>query len=294
MHKIKTILVIGKTGQLSQAIHALIDVFPNLCFTFVSRQDMDLSDSKSIEQYFENHQYDLIINCAAYTAVDKAESEVDLANQVNHLAVVQLASIAKRDNSKLIHISTDYVFDGMSFQPYKEIDEVAPQSVYGKSKLAGEIAIRSMMPVNALIIRTSWVYSEFGANFVKTMLHLGKERQFLKIVYDQVGSPTYARDLAMAILNIAKSDIFNKNTFDTDVLHFSNEGVCTWYDFAKTIFEIENIDCIIKPIESIEYPTPAKRPHFSLLNKAKIKDKYDIEIPYWKDSLTECLRNLEN
>jgi dTDP-4-dehydrorhamnose reductase len=296
----KRILVTGKNGQLGQSLKALVNqrqltVDNRLDFDFVSRDQLDLASTESIEAYFSNNEYDVIINCAAYTAVDKAESEPGLADQINHLAVKQLAEIAKQQDAILIHISTDYVFNGQNYKPYNESDKTDPQSVYGLTKLKGEQAVQAINP-KGCIIRTSWVYSEFGNNFVKTMLRLGQEKDQLGIIFDQVGTPTYAGDLANAILQLVSSE--QSATIDqspsTMLFHFSNEGVCSWYDFAKTIFEYAKIPCVVLPIETKEYPTPAKRPHYSLMNKAKIKQTFDLSIPYWKDSLKVCLNKIQN
>jgi dTDP-4-dehydrorhamnose reductase len=292
MPKIKTILVTGSSGQLGQSLKGIAKNYPELMFTFATRTDLDLSSEQSIDDYFEQHHVDLIINCAAYTAVDKAESEPTLADQINHLAVKQLAEIAKHQNTKLIHISTDYVFNGQQYRPYIESDDVAPQSVYGESKLKSEQALLDALPNNGLIIRTSWVYSAYGNNFVKTMLGLGQERDSLNVIFDQVGTPTYAGDLAEAIMSIVGSETFNQQQVTSEIYHYSNEGVCSWYDFAKTIFELSNIDCDVSPIETKDYPTPATRPHYSLLNKAKIKQQFAMTIPYWKDSLQACISQL--
>ena len=288
------ILVTGSTGQLGQSLKAIIDNYPQFHFVFANRSQLDLNQSDSITRYFEQHQFDVIINCAAHTAVDKAESEPELANQINHLAVKQLAECAKQHNAKLIHISTDYVFDGKSYRPYREDDTVTPQGVYGQTKLDGELSVQKILKNNAVIIRTSWVYSEYGNNFVKTMLKLGEERESLNVIFDQVGTPTYAKDLAIAIMEITGSTEFNKNDFDTQIMHFSNEGVCSWYDFSKAIFELSTISCDVSAIETKDYPTPAKRPHYSVLNKAKIKQTYRLTIPYWKDSLKQCLSALQD
>lgn len=293
MPDIKTILVTGATGQLGQSIKSLENDYPAYQFFFARREQLDLSDKKSIAHFFQQNTFDLIINCAAYTSVDKAESEPELADQVNHLAVKKLAEIAKQQQTKLIHISTDYVFNGQQYRPYIETDKVQPQGVYGLSKLIGEQVLLESMPNNSLIIRTSWLYSESGNNFVKTMLKLGRERDALNVIFDQVGTPTYAYDLAQAIMAIASSDLFDHTDFTSDVYHYSNEGVCSWYDFAKAIFEFSNIQCDVSPIETKDYPTAATRPHYSLLNKAKIKQTYDMPIPYWKDSLQQCLNALQ-
>ena len=294
------ILVTGKNGQLGRSIQKLVNTDAKIDinqysndFIFIGKGELDLSSESSIGHYFNNNdKFDVIINCAAYTAVDRAEEEQELANQVNHLAVKQLAGIAKEQKAKLIHISTDYVFDGESDKAYLETDETNPINVYGKTKLAGEKALQEIMPNDAIIIRTSWVYSEYGNNFVKTMLRLGKERDEINVVSDQIGSPTYATDLAQAIMAIVNSDTFTQANVDSEIYHYSNEGECSWYDFAKTIFELSNVSCNVSPIETKNYPTPATRPHYSLLNKEKIKKSYKLTIPYWKDSLQSCLKKL--
>lgn len=286
MHK--SVLVTGANGQLGNELHQLFVLYPYYTFTFIARNDLDISNTEAILTYFVDKTFDVIINCAAYTAVDKAESEHDLAREINTTALETLAQIAKDKAISLIHISTDYVFDGQNFKPYIETDSTNPQGVYGQTKLDGEQAMLAINPANSIIIRTSWVYSRFGNNFVKTMMRLGKERDELGVIYDQVGTPTSARDLAQAILSIIQHPALT-TLKGTEIYHFSNEGVCSWYDFAKAIFELSNIACNVKPIETKDYPTPAKRPHYSLLNKAKIKNAFDITIPYWKDSLQECL-----
>jgi len=290
--KIGTILVTGSSGQLGLSLKMIAKDYSDYGFTFAQREQLDLSNGKSITAFFKQNKFDLIINCAAYTAVDKAESEPELADQINHLAVKQLAELAKQYNTKLIHISTDYVFNGQNYKPYIETDEVAPQSVYGETKLKGEQALLAEMPNSALIIRTSWVYSEYGNNFVKTMLRLGKERDALNVIFDQIGTPTYAHDLAQAIMAIVSSDTFKQANVNSEIYHYSNEGVCSWYDFSKTIFELSNINCDVSPIETKDYPTPATRPHYSLLNKAKIKHEFNLSIPYWKESLKQCLKTI--
>jgi dTDP-4-dehydrorhamnose reductase len=294
MLRSKTILVTGGTGQLGQSIKKIVKSCPDLKFVFADRHQLDFIDEQSIADFFKNKAFDVIINCAAYTAVDKAESEFELANQINHFAVEQLAMIAQENNSKLIHISTDYVFNGKECRPYIETDKLAPQSTYGQTKLDGESAIQRNMKDNALIIRTSWLFSEYGDNFVKTMLRLGCKNESLNVIFDQVGTPTYAKDLTRTIIAIVKSDNFSEATFKTQVLHFSNEGLCSWYDFAKTIFELANIECEIKLIESKDYLAPATRPHYSVLNKTKIKQNYNLTIPYWKDGLLECLEAIKD
>jgi len=257
-------------------------------FFFTDKTMLDISDKEAVNKFIDINKINIIINCAAYTAVDKAESDAEMADKINHLAVKHLAQISKEKNIKLIHISTDYVFDGTNHKPYKEGDNTAPKSVYGETKLAGEKAIIEINPANSIIIRTSWVYSSFGSNFVKTMLKLGKERDELGVIYDQVGTPTYARDLAKTILEILPQIKSNS----IEIYNYSNEGVLSWYDFAKEIMRMAKLDCKINPIESFEYPTAAPRPHFSILNKSKIKKEFDISIPYYKDSLDECLKVL--
>jgi len=290
------ILITGKNGQLGKSLHKLVSEkkYDNE-FIFVGREELDLSNNNSIINYFDNHdKFDIIINCAAYTAVDKAEVEVKLANQINYLAVRQLAEIAKAQKAKLIHISTDYVFDGESNKSYTEADETNPINVYGKTKLAGEKALQAIMLTNAIIIRTSWVYSEYGNNFVKTMLNLGKERDELNVVSDQIGSPTYATDLAETILKIIDNKNYQDKEQSTEIYHYSNEGEIGWYDFAKEIFKLAKIDCKVCPITTEQYPTPAKRPKSTLMDKGKIVEKFSIKTPYWKETLCSCINNIEN
>ena len=279
------ILVTGSKGQLGSELKDLQQNYANNNFYFTDSQDLDITNHFLVEKYILENKITVIINCAAYTAVDKAESEYEINDAINHLAVKNFAEIAKKNTIKLVHISTDYVFDGTSFTPYIESDKTNPQSVYGKTKLDGEEAMLQINPENSVIIRTSWVYSSYGNNFVKTMLRLGTERDELGVIFDQIGTPTYAKDLAKAILEI----IPKIDTNNVEVYHFSNEGVCSWYDFAKAIFEINKIDVKVNPIETSQYPTPAKRPSYSLLNKSKIKNKFNLEVPYWRDSLIKCL-----
>lgn len=279
------ILVTGSKGQVGSELQELSNAY-EYSFYFTDRDSLDITDKESIVSFVEEKNIDVIINSAAYTAVDKAEEEVELANNVNHIAVQYLAEVAKERGIKLIHISTDYVFNGRNFRPYVESDKTDPNGVYGRTKLAGEEVMQEINPHNSIIIRTSWVYSSFGANFVKTMLRLGKERDSLGVIFDQVGTPTYARDLAKAILEILPQI----ESSSVEIYNYSNEGVLSWYDFAKEIMRMAKIECVVSPIETKEYPTPASRPHYSLLNKAKIKEKFHIEIPFWKDSLDDCLK----
>ena len=282
------VLVTGSNGQLGSEIRELVEgqALPNDTFFFTNSSTIDITNYKKVKEYIDTNSIDIIINCAAYTAVDKAEEDEINADKINHLAVKNLAQIAKDKNIKLIHISTDYVFDGKNYKPYNEDDRTNPNGIYGKTKLDGENAMIEINPSNSIIIRTSWVYSSFGANFVKTMLRLGKERDSLGVIFDQVGTPTYARDLARAILHIIPQVINDK----VAIYNYSNEGVLSWYDFAKEIMRMAKLKCQINPIETKEYPTPAQRPHYSLLNKSKIKEEFAIIIPYWKDSLVECLK----
>ncbi len=282
------ILITGANGQLGSELQALSLSYPHYEFTFIDRSVLDMADTKAIEAYFADRTFNAIINCAAYTAVDKAQSEPELADAINHRAVQTLAQIAKKIGSALVHISTDYVFNGQNYRPYIENDPTDPQGVYGRTKRDGENAILAIAPKNTVIIRTSWVYSSMGANFVKTMLRLGNERESLGVIFDQVGTPTYARDLAKAILEILPK-LDNETP---EIFHYSNEGAASWYDFAKSIFELSGVQCSVNPITTDQYPTPATRPHYSLLNKAKIKQTYTITIPYWKDSLKECIELL--
>ena len=281
------ILVIGSNGQLGSEIKAL-SLNYNYTFFFTNKETLDITDKEAIENFIEKNKIDTIINCSAYTDVDRAEEETLLADKVNHIAIKSLAEITKEKSLKLIHISTDYVFDGTNFRPYIETDKTNPNGIYGKTKLLGEKAVETINPKNTIIIRTSWVYSSFGANFVKTILQLGKEKKELGVIFDQVGTPTYARDLAKIILEIIPQ-IKNQKV---EIYHYSNEGVLSWYDFTKEIMRMAKINCYINPIETKAYPTPAKRPHYSLLNKSKIKEKFKITIPYWKDSLDACLREM--
>jgi len=295
------ILVTGKNGQLGKSIQKIVNTdtkignnqSPNE-YIFVGREDLDLSSESSISHYFDNNdKLDIIINCAAYTAVDKAEKEQELANQVNHLAVKQLASIASNQQARLIHISTDYVFDGENGKPYTETDTPNPINVYGRTKLAGEKALQTVMPINAIIIRSSWLYSEYGNNFVKTMLRLGRERDELSVVNDQMGSPTYANDLADAILEIIRHNKFRDVAQTTQIYNYSNEGEISWYEFAKEIFKIEKIGCEVNPVSSQQYPTPAKRPRNTIMKKDKIVKVFNIKISNWKSSLNTCMTLLK-
>ncbi len=281
------ILVTGSSGQLGSELRDISKSY-NYNFFFTDKTTLDITNESDIEKFINQNSINTIINCAAYTAVDKAEQDKIHADDINHLAVSYLARLAKIYNIKLIHISTDYVFDGKNYKPYREDDTTNPNGVYGLSKLSGEKALLHVNPKNSIIIRTSWVYSSHGANFVKTMLRLGKEQEKLKVIFDQIGTPTYAKDLAKTIMSILPK-IENKKT---EIYHYANEGVCSWYDFAKEIMRMAKITCRVVPILTKEYPTPAKRPHYSVLDKSKIKKDFSINIPYYKDSLDECLKSM--
>lgn len=254
----RNILVTGGNGQLGSELKELAPAYSNYHFIFTDVENLDICDHKAVATFIDKNNIHTIINCAAYTAVDKAEEQFELADKINHLAVANFSQIARDKNIQLIHISTDYVFDGTNHKPYTEKDSPNPQSVYGQTKLDGELAMQQINPENSIIIRTSWVYSKFGNNFVKTMLRLGKERDQLSVVADQIGTPTNAADLAKAILTILPK-IKNE---DIEIFHYSNEGVCSWYDFAKAIFEISELPIEVNPIGTSQYPTLAKRPFF--------------------------------
>jgi len=283
------ILITGSNGQLGSELKELSNEY-NYNFLFTDRENLDITNKSAIDSFIAKNSINVIINCAAFTAVDKAQESVSEAYNLNHLAVEYLAQIAKKNGIKLIHISTDYLFNGKTYKPYKEIDRVDPINIYGDSKLKGEQAILKINPKESIIIRTSWLYSSYGNNFVKTMLKLANKMDELGIIFDQTGTPTYAKDLAKTILSIIEQ-IENRNV---EIYHYSNEGVASWYDFAKAIFEIENINIKVNPIETKEYPTPAKRPYYTVLNKAKIKESFNITIPHWRDSLRECLNKIES
>ncbi len=285
------ILVTGSYGQLGNEINSLSAKYADWHFLFTDVDSLDITSEIALDTWFQNNKPNYIINCAAYTAVDKAESDIVTAERVNSLAPKLLAKQAKKIGARLIHVSTDYVFDGESFLPYSEEDKVNPKSVYGETKLRGE---KNCFEENrdTIIIRTSWLYSAFGNNFVKTMLRLGKERGQLNVVFDQVGTPTYAADLAGAILAIIEISEKESENFMPGIYHYSNEGVASWYDFAKAVFEISEVNCNVEPVLSDQFPTAAKRPNYSVLNKSKIKNTFGITIPYWRESLKYCIQEL--
>lgn len=290
------ILITGKNGQLGQSIKKIVDErkFPNLNdyeFVFIGREELNFEDISSIKPYFDIHEFNIIINCAAYTKVDKAEENQKQANLINHTAVRELAKIAVKNNIKLIHISTDFVFDGLKNQPYTEIDNAAPINFYGKSKYDGEQSIQSVMKKNAIIIRTSWLYSKYGNNFVNTILRLSKTNKTLNVVIDQIGSPTYAKDLAKVILYIINSKNYYLIDQPTQIYHFSNEGTCSWFDFATEIVKISGSKCVISPILSRDYHSIANRPKYASLSCRKLIQAFGIDAISWKDSLIKCIEN---
>lgn len=285
------ILVTGANGQLGNEIRELTSEYSGWKFFFSDLPGLDIANAPGVEQYIDKDDIDIIINCAAYTSVDKAESDIELAFKVNATGPEVLAKVASKKKCQLYHISTDFVFDGKKSTPYVEEDKCNSPSVYGKTKQDGEVAVLENCKT-AAIVRTSWLYSSFGNNFVKTMLRLGKEKEQLGVVYDQVGTPTYAADLATAVLKLIDYNLNNKPEFG--IFHYSNEGVASWYDFTKAIHEIAGVACNVQPILAEQYPLPAPRPAFSVLDKNKIKKVLNITIPYWKDSLLKCIEKINN
>jgi len=291
MKNMKKILVTGSNGQLGSEIREICSNHNQHNFIFTDIEELNITKMEDVKIFFENNDIDFIINCAAYTAVDKAENDIKNARLVNVLAVSNLAEKSANLNIPIIHISTDYVFSGDSNQPINESTPENPQSIYGKSKYDGE-EILIATTYNYIIIRTSWLYSTYGNNFLKTMLRLGNEKQNLNVVFDQIGTPTYAADLANAIIKIT-NQYFENNEIEYGLYHYSNEGIASWYDFAYEIFEQKEINCKLTPILSSNYPTPAKRPFYSVFDKTKIKKTFDLEIPHWKQSLKICLEKMK-
>ena len=280
------ILITGCNGQLGNEMQLLEKNFPHHTFYNTDVQELDVTDFDGLKQFVNDNNIDGIVNCVAYTAVDKAESNEELCTLLNAEAPAFMAQAIEERGGWLIHVSTDYVFDGTNHTPYKEDEETCPVSVYGKTKLVGELNVLKLCS-KTMVIRTAWLYSRFGNNFVKTMLRLGKEREELGVIYDQIGTPTYAHDLAEVIMTAIEKGI-TPGTY-----HFTNEGVISWYDFTKAIHRIADITtCHVRPLRTDEYPTPAHRPAYSVLDKTKIKQTYGIEIPYWEDSLAECIESL--
>ena len=280
------ILITGCNGQLGNEMQLLEKENPQHTYFNTDVAELDITDQAAIEKFVEDNEIDGIVNCAAYTAVDKAEDNETLCQRLNAEAPAYLAHAVGQRGGWMIQISTDYVFDGTKHTPYVEDDETCPNSVYGRTKLVGELNVQKLCE-RSMIIRTAWLYSTFGNNFVKTMIRLGKERPVLGVIFDQIGTPTYARDLAVAIMTAINEGIV------PGIYHFSNEGVTSWYDFTKAIHRIAGIkECQVRPLHTAEYPTPANRPHYSVLDKTRIKTVYGIEIPYWEESLAECIAKL--
>ena len=282
------ILLTGCNGQLGNEIQQLEKDYGQHRFFNTDVAELDITNQLAVADFVGRNEIDGIINCAAYTAVDKAEDNKELCTTLNTVAPAYLAAAVEKRGGWIVQVSTDYVFNGKAHKPYVETDTPSPDSVYGSTKLAGELGVQKFCK-RAMVIRTAWLYSTFGNNFVKTMIRLGKERAELGVVFDQIGTPTYAGDLAKAIMTAVEKGI------KPGVYHFSNEGVTSWYDFTKAIHRIAGITtCKVRPIHTSEYPTPANRPHFSVLDKTKIKETYDMEIPYWEESLHKCIEKLKD
>ena len=288
-----TILITGAAGQVGNEFRFLATAHPQFDFIFTDVAQLDITNFVETLAFFEQHTPQYVVNCAAYTAVDKAETDVALATKINVNGARNLAKACQATGATMFHLSTDYVYHNNQNTPFKEGDRTSPKGVYAKTKLRGDLAALKFCE-RAIVLRTSWVYGSFGNNFVKTMLRLGKEREQLNVVFDQIGTPTYARDLARAVLKVIQK-IENQGIEPNilrGVFHYSNEGVTSWYDFTKAIFDIRGMTCQVNPIESIQYPTPAARPPFSVLNKAKFRETFGLSIPHWHDSLIACLKEL--
>jgi dTDP-4-dehydrorhamnose reductase len=282
------ILITGCNGQLGNEMQLLEKVHPEHNYFNTDVAELDITDQQAVEAFVNEHDIDGIVNCAAYTAVDKAEDNEELCTRLNAEAPAYLAHAIGQRGGWMVQISTDYVFDGTNHTPYVEDDDTCPNSVYGKTKLVGELNVQKLCE-RSVVIRTAWLYSTFGNNFVKTMIRLGKEKAELGVIFDQIGTPTYAHDLAVAIFAVIEKGV------QPGIYHFSNEGVISWYDFTKAIHRIAGITtCHVKPLHTAEYPTPAARPHYSVLDKTKIKQTYGIEVPYWEESLEVCVHKLLN
>lgn len=286
-----TILITGANGQLGTEMRNLSAQHPNHTYFFTDVAELDITNREAVQRFVADNVVDLIVNCAAYTNVDKAEEDEPTARLINVDAVENLAFASQttndqRQTTKIIHISTDYVFSGDEHLPCRESDPVDPRTAYGRTKLEGEQRLLAISP-DAVIIRTAWLYSPYGNNFVKTMLRLGKERDELRVVYDQIGTPTYAADLAAAIYAVIEAPEWHPGIY-----HFTNEGVCSWFDFTVEILKQSGLNCRVNPILSSEYQYKTPRPHYSVLDKAKIKNTFGIDIPYWTDSLAKCLKRL--
>ena len=287
------VLITGSNGQLGSEIKELASDYENLECVFKDLPELDICDAEVLNRFIIDQHINAVINCAGYTAVDKAEEEALIAQKVNSEGVLNLANALKKVDGKLIHISTDYVFDGNHSQPYKESDPVSPIGVYGQTKRAGELAVLNSS-IDAIVIRSSWLYSKYGNNFVKTMLRLGNEKKSIQVVSGQKGTPTYAKDLAKTCLDILSDASSTNLSKKGSLYHYSNEGVTSWYNFATAIMEIGNIDCRVIPIETKDYPTQARRPLYSVLDKSKIKSDFKVTIPHWRDSLTNCIKKINH
>ncbi len=286
------VLITGSNGQLGSEIKEMAANYKKLDFIFKDLPDLDICNFNLLQSFIIDKNINAVINCAAYTAVDKAEEDSIIATKVNYEGVLNIVNALQKVNGKLIHISTDYVFDGDHFFPYKESDPVSPIGVYGETKREGELAVINSV-LDSIVIRTSWLYSFYGNNFVKTMLRLGNEKENMGVIFDQVGTPTYARDLAKTCLEILSKDSSLNISENGSLYHYSNEGVASWYDFAISIMELGGKNCKLNPIQTKDYPTLAKRPQYSVLNKSKIKTDFKIKIPYWRDSLKECIEKIK-
>lgn len=280
------LLITGANGQLGNEMRVLSKQHTEYTYFFTDIEELDICDEQAVDDFVSQNQIDIIVNCAAYTAVDNAEDNMELSAKLNSIAPGYLARAAQKRGAGIIQVSTDYVFDGTNHIPYTEDEPTCPASVYGSTKLDGE---RNVIDIceKAAIVRTAWLYSTFGNNFVKTMIRLGRERDTLGVIFDQVGTPTYALDLVVAIFAMIKKGIV------PGIYHFSDEGVCSWYDFTKTIHRLAGITtCKVNPLHTADYPTKAARPHYSVLDKTKIKNTYGIEIPHWEESLSACIDQL--
>lgn len=280
------ILITGANGQLGNEMRVLSKQHSNHTYYFTDVAELDICSEEAINNFFATNTVDVVVNCAAYTAVDAAEDNRELCNKLNNIAPGYLAKAARKQGASMIQVSTDYVFNGTNHTPYTEDEPTCPASVYGETKLAGERNVLDNCQ-NAVVIRTAWLYSAYGNNFVKTMLRLGRERDTLGVIFDQIGTPTYARDLAEAIFAVINKGVVR------GIYHYSNEGVCSWYDFTKAIHRLAGItNCKVNPLHTVDYPTKATRPHYSVLDKTKIKETYNIEIPHWEESLNNCVNSL--
>ena len=282
------VLITGSNGQLGSEVRELAANYNKLDLVLKNSHDLDICNFDELQNFIIKNNIISVINCAAYTAVDAAEEDEQIAKKVNAEGVSNIVKALQKVNGKLIHISTDYVFNGNHSEPYKESDPVSPIGVYGKTKRAGELAVFNSN-IDALVIRTSWLYSAYGNNFVQTMLRLGREKETLDVISDQLGTPTHAKDLAKTCLEILCGDSSENISKNGKLYHYSNEGVTSWYDFAKEIMKLGEVHCKVYPIETKDYPTLAKRPQYSVLDKSKIKTDFKLEIPYWKDSLKDCM-----